>query len=142
MSAKTIAKIYAKTLALSAMAAVTALPAMAFTASNYMRVNPVNDSVFEVVPRGAAKTGDYWCAAAEYLLYTGSTNATQRIYVVRELAPAQTANRRSSVQFSLTPPPDADTRPGFTLSVRRVGENLSAATARSQCYDTEYRWVP
>lgn len=109
--------------------------ASAFTASNYMRVNPVSADVFEVLPRGAARTNDYWCAAAEYLLYNGITSATQRIYVVRAMGPGQTANRRSAVQFSITPPPGIDTTPGLTMSVQRVGENLSASLARSQCGD-------
>lgn len=131
-----------KTLSALALAALTASPVLAFTASNYMRVNPVNGSVFEVVARGGAGPGDYWCAAAEYLLYKGSTNATQRIYVVRELGAAETANRRSAVQFSLQAPSGVDTNPGFTMSVGRIGENLSAAMARNQCHDRDWRWKP
>lgn len=128
-------------------AAATALvmgagAASAFTASNYMRVNPVAGDVFEVVARGGARHGDYWCAAAEYLLFNGVTNATQRIYVVRELGNAQTANRRSAVQFSVTPPAGVDTNPGISLTVQRVGENLSAASARSQCHNRDLRLVP
>ena len=131
-----------KTLSALAVAALAASPVLAFTASNYMRVNPVTNAVFEVVARGGAKPGDYWCAAAEFLLYQGSTNARQRIYVVRELGNAVTANRRSAVQFSLQAPDGVDTSPGFTMSVRRVGENLSAATARNQCHDQDWRWKP
>ena len=131
-----------KTLCALTVAALAASPVLAFTASNYMRVNPVNTSVFEVVARGGARPGDYWCAAAEYLLYKGSTNATQRIYLVRELGVAETANRRSAAQFSLQAPSGVDTNPGVTMSVQRVGENLSAAMARDQCYDRDWRWKP
>jgi len=131
-----------KTLCALTVAALAASPVLAFTASNYMRVNPVNTSVFEVVARGGARPGDYWCAAAEYLLYKGSTNATQRIYLVRELGAAETANRRSAAQFSLQAPSGVDTNPGVTMSVQRVGENLSAAMARDQCYDRDWRWKP
>ncbi|MEX0287378.1 MAG: hypothetical protein AB3N23_22450 [Paracoccaceae bacterium] len=117
--------------------------ASAFTSSNYMRVNPVSDSVFEVLPRGGARrSGDYWCAAAEYLLFTGVSNATQRIYVVRALGPGQTANRRSTVQFSITPPAGVDTTPGISLTVRRVGENMSAHLARSQCFFRDPIFIP
>lgn len=135
MTVKTLKNICGLALGLGLMAG----GASAFTASNYMRVNPVSADVFEVLPRGGARTNDYWCAAAEFLLYQGNSNATQRIYVVRGLGPAQTANRRSSVQFSLTPPEGVDTTPGLTLSVKRVGENVSAALARSQCGDFD-RW--
>ncbi len=128
--------------ALAAAASMAAGSALAFTSSNYMRVNPVSASVFEVVARGRANPGDYWCAAAEFLLFNGSTNATQRIYVVRRLGAAETMNRRSAVHFSLVAPEGVDTRPGFTMSVKRVGENLSAAMARNQCYDFDYRWIP
>ncbi len=127
---------------LSAATLLSATGASAFTASNRMRVNPVSASVFEVVPRGAARTTDYWCAAAEYLLYTGVSKATQRIYVVRAMGPAETANRRSAVQFSITPPAGVDTTPGYTLSVKRVGENLNAASARSHCHDHDFRLIP
>lgn len=125
----------------AALVALASGPVSAFTASNLLRVNPVSEGTFEVIGRGGIQTGDYWCAAAEYLLYNGMNNATRRIYVVRELGYAETENRRSAVQFSLTAPEGVDTRPGFTLSVKRVGENLSSGSARNYCYDLKLREV-
>lgn len=122
------------------VAAVVLTPnwALAFKASNWLKVNPVSGTVFEVVGLTGSGPGDYWCAAAEYVMRTQTNSATQRIYVVRGLGQSETTDRKSAVQFSISEPVDVDTRPGLSLSVERVGENLNSASARSYCYDLKF----
>ena len=126
---------FTKTMMAVATLAMLPVGASAFTATNFLRVKPVAGSVFEVIGKPAASTGDYWCAAAQYINYTGTLSATQRIYVVRALGRSETTGRSSAVQFSTQQPAEAETRRSFVLSVSEVGETLSAAAARSYCYE-------
>ena len=58
------------------------------------------------------------------------TKATQRIYIVRAYEKGV-----RTVQFSLTPPDGVDTTPGYSITVKRVGENMSAGSAQGYCFD-------
>lgn len=88
---------------LACISALTAAAADAFTTSRGVRVLPVNDIVYEVVPRGSGGTWDYWCAAAEYARRELGAGWTDRFYVVRGWDTSVTTGRRSSVQFTLYP---------------------------------------
>ena len=112
---------------------VLALPAQAYRALNWLQVNPVREGVFEVVGQPGSGPAQYWCAAGDFARQVLGVAANQRIYIARGRGPSETTNRRSAVQFSLTPPPGADTTPGLSLSVTRPGENLRAAAARFYC---------
>jgi hypothetical protein len=107
--------------------------AVAWVADNRQTVNPVTDTVFEVVAKAGSGGMDFWCAAGDYARRALGAPPTQRVYVVRERGAAVTLNRRSAAHFSLLAPEGADTAPGIFLSVTRVGENLSAAAAQAYC---------
>lgn len=85
------------------LAALPAVAADAFTTSRGVRVLPVDNIVFEVVPRGSGGTWAYWCAAAEYARRQLGAAWTDRFYVVRGRDVSVTTGRRSSVQFTLYP---------------------------------------
>lgn len=131
-------KIFNKT-AITALLATLPGMAMAWQAENRHFVNPVSDTVFEVVGRSGSGGPEFWCAAGDYARRVIGSSATQRIYVVRGPAPAMTRNWNRAVLFSFDEPKDVDLRPGFTLSVTRVGENLIAASAQSYCSDNKLR---
>jgi hypothetical protein len=114
--------------------AVLALPnaALAFRSINGQDVNPMANGVFEVVGKPGAGPREYWCSAGHYARAMLRAAANQRIYITRGLGQSETTNRRSAVQFSLTKPP-GDYQSGYSLSIKNVGENLTAAAASNYC---------
>jgi len=125
-------KVYGRLILAALIAGFPGL-AVAWTASNYHKVAPVSDTVFEVVGRAGSAGQEYWCAAGEYAHQVLKAKVVQRIYLVRGSAPAQTANWNRAVLFSLTPPATGDTRARLRLSVKQVGSNLSSASAQRYC---------
>lgn len=93
-------------------------------------VTPLDGGVYEVRAIGTSAPVAYWCGIGDYAIRTLRTKATQRIYITK----AYEKNVRT-VQFSLTPPPGVDTNPGYSVTVKRVGENMTAASAQGYCYD-------
>jgi len=114
-------------------------PALAWQANNRHTVNPVSDVNFEVVGRPGSSGVQFWCAAGDYARQVLGVSAVQRIYLVRGPAPAVTRNWNRAVLFSLVAPQGADLRPGFTLSMKRVGDNMNAADALAYCLDEKLR---
>lgn len=123
-----------RTIALSA-ALLTLTPGLAgaWTAANRHKVEQVSDTVFEVVGKSGSGGQEFWCAAGDYARRELGSSATQRVYLVRGPAPAQTANWDRAVLFSLVPPQDVDLRTSATLSMKRVGDNLNATMAQGYC---------
>lgn len=114
--------------------ALSAVPAWAWQAQNGNDVLPVSGSVFEVVQRGRSSASEFWCSAGDYAIRVLGTSATQRVYIWRPVGPSTTVQGRKAVQFSLSPPEGADTSTGYSLSVKRAGDNLTAAAARQYCF--------
>lgn len=108
--------------------------ALAFRAFNGAEVAVIAEGVFEVTDRGGSAAQAFWCGAGDFVTATGGAS-NQRIYIAKGLGPSTISPGRKAVQFSLTPPPGVDTTPGFSLSVRRVGDNMRTASARQYCYD-------
>ncbi|MEP2717595.1 hypothetical protein [Pseudophaeobacter sp.] len=109
--------------------------AQAWWAWNRHEVFQVSSDVWEVVNEVGSGAQDYWCGIGDFALRQLRTQATQRIYIWQGIGPSVNRPGRKSVQFSLTPPPGVDTTPRLSLSVKAVGDNLNAATARNYCYD-------
>ena len=122
-------------LALNAALMLAPLAAWAFLAENRAEVLPVSDGVFEVTNSGGSAAQHYWCGAGDYAISQLRTGATQRVYIWQALGPSVNRPGRKSVQFALQPPPGANTTPGYSLSVRAVGDNMTAAAAREYCWD-------
>ncbi|SDE23553.1 hypothetical protein [Ruegeria marina] len=109
--------------------------ALGFQAFNRFEVYPVSQGVIEVVNRYGSAPKDFWCGAGDYAIRVLRTSATQRIYLVRPVGPSVTVQGRKGVHFALQPPPGADTTPGFSVSVKKVGDNMTASMAQNYCYD-------
>ncbi|MEX0300909.1 MAG: hypothetical protein AB3N24_00665 [Leisingera sp.] len=124
-------------------ACLTALPATAvdaFTTSRGVRVLPVNDIVYEVVPRGASGTWNYWCAAAEYARRELGANWADRFYVVRGRDVSVTTGRRSSVQFTLYPErAGVPAKIGWLSLGFQPGESMSVQQGYGYCQDKPTR---
>ncbi len=95
------------------------------------QITPLKDGTYEVKPVGGSSAAvTYWCGIGDYAVRTLGVSNSQRIYVSKAYEKGV-----RTVQFSLTPPPGANTNPGYSLTVNRVGENLSAASAQNYCFD-------
>ena len=121
-----------------AIAAMTPGPSLAWRAFNGTEVNPVRKGVFEVIPHGRSGPQQFWCGAGDYARQVLGVSATQRIYIWRGLGPSATRPGKKSVQFSLTPPPGADTSPTMALSYDDVGDNLRAAMSQQYCFSFDH----
>ncbi|NDW47283.1 hypothetical protein [Ruegeria sp. PrR005] len=101
------------------------------------RVLPVNDAVFEVIPRGKQRVGDFWCAASEYARRELGAGWNDRIYLVRGRGPSVTTGRKTAVQFSLTPEAVGVTPLENELTTIRtglkVGDNMTVNQGNSYC---------
>ncbi|OBY24449.1 hypothetical protein [Leisingera sp. JC1] len=122
------------TAALLACASGAPAAADTFVANRGVRVLPVNDYVYEVVPGRSGGTWDYWCAGAQYARRVLGANWTDRYYVVRGRDVSVTTGRRSSVQFSLHPE-QAGVQPktGWLSLGFRPGESLSVQQGYGYC---------
>ncbi|WP_240482169.1 hypothetical protein [Ruegeria marisrubri] len=95
----------------------------------------LQNGVFEVVNHFGSAPKDYWCGAGDYAIRVLRTPATQRVYLWQAVGPSVAEPGKKGVQFSLQPPAGADTSPGYSVSVKRVGDNMPASMAQNYCYD-------
>ncbi len=125
-------------LATALVTATLALPstADAFTTRHGARVNPVNDAVFEVVPKSGSGT-DIWCAAGDYAQRGLGAPWSARIYVVRGRGPSVTTNRKTAVHFTLNPSRvGVQPAQSFSLNGFKVGDSMSVQQAFGYCMGT------
>ncbi|MDR9483650.1 MAG: hypothetical protein RI566_00620 [Sediminimonas sp.] len=124
-------------------AAFVAAPAGAsdrFTAKNLLRVYALERAgAFEVVAARGAGPSEIWCAAAEYAQARLGPDFSRRIFISRPLSRSVHEPARKGVGFTVAPTPKvrAGPRPGeagvFTVSVSRLGFNLSTSHAHNLC---------
>lgn len=107
--------------------------AAAWRSYDWLQVNPVSETVFEVVGQPRSGGPQYWCAAGQYAFEVLGASTTDKIYLVRGRGPAVTVNRRSAVHFSLVKPDVPPPEPSYSLSVTAVGDSLSVAVAWNYC---------
>ena len=112
--------------------------ASAFSTRAGARVNPVNASVFEVVPRGSGASSHYWCGAAEYARRALGAGWKAQIYIARGLGPSVTTGRRSAVQFTLDPDAAGITPTGTFRNHNSLetGESMSVQRGNIYCNRT------
>lgn len=102
---------------------------------NRLQVYPVSKTDFEVVGRVGSGAANYWCGAGDYVRNYLRAPVVTRIYISRAIGPSVSTAGRKAVHFSLTPPKDVSTSPGYSLSVKAVGDNMTAAAAFQFCID-------
>lgn len=98
-------------------------------------VAQLDNGVFEIVSYGTSAPVSYWCGAGDFAIRGLRTKGNQRIYVWKAYGPSVSKPGKKGVQFSLTAPEGADTSESYSITVKRVGENMSAGTAQSYCFD-------
>ena len=102
--------------------------------ANAFTATAVDSATVELSARTSVAQ-DYWCQAGSYARNQLRIPVATRIYLVREMGPSQSVPGERSVVFSLNPPEGVDTTPGNSVTVKRVGENMSVAGAESFCTD-------
>ncbi|UWQ89765.1 hypothetical protein K3727_13180 [Rhodobacteraceae bacterium M382] len=122
-----------------ALAATVALPhmgapAMAWRASSGLEVFALSDGTVEVLSRAGSATTDFWCAIGDYAVRQARVPTKDRVYLVAPMGPSATRSNYKSVRFGFTKPANADTGQSYSLSIKRVGENLSVGMARQYCF--------
>lgn len=119
-----------------AAALVAPLAAEAFTTPNGVRVNPVDDRVFEVIPKSSGTFDEFWCGAAEYARRVKGADWQDLIYVVQGRSQSVTTGRKSAVQFTLSPDLVQETTPlamGWLSLGIKPGHKMSVQEARGYC---------
>lgn len=114
------------------------VPASAWWAFNRHEVLPVTQDSFEVISRVGSGPQQFWCGAGDFVYRKMSAPGVTRVYIVAPIGASKTRPGKKAVTFSTTPPEGANTTPGYSLSVKAVGDNLSAASAQQYCYDGGY----
>ncbi|TMM55093.1 hypothetical protein [Sulfitobacter sabulilitoris] len=110
--------------------------AQAYEAINRLLVVPIDRTTFEVIEARGEGARGIWCAAANYVRRNGLRSADGRIYVQRARGPSVTVPGRKGVVFTLRPDAQLQATPrSLSVSVRRVGENLSVNHAHIFCDD-------
>lgn len=124
---------------IGATVALMATPSLGFAwwAMNRHEVFPVSDTVWEVVSEVGSSAADYWCGAGDFAQRVMGTPAAERIYMWRGIGPSVNRPGKNAIQFSLTPPPGADTTPRLSLSLNAPGDNLARHSAVQYCYQLD-----
>lgn len=105
----------------------------AWRAYNWHDVLAISKTVFEVIGEPGSAAADYWCGAGDYVRHALRMSATRRVYIWKAIGPSVAQPGRKAVQFSLSPPENTSPSPGISLSVKAVGDNLTAAAAFQYC---------
>lgn len=107
----------------------------AFSAGNGIKVYQINSSSFEVVPRSSGSTADFWCGASQYARRVLGAGWSDQIYVVRGRGPSEATNKRSAVQFTLTPEQAGLSvgRKGFFTTGLKTGDYMSVQQGNAMC---------
>ncbi len=131
--------LFAGILALTPM--IFAASAEAWRAKNWHQVNVVSPTVFEVVGQPGSGAADFWCGAGDYVRHFLRKPAVQPVYIWRAIGPSigqgGGQSGRKAVQFSLSPPATKIEPNGYSLSVKAVGDKLTASAAYQYCLDID-----
>lgn len=109
-------------------------------ATNGARVYALDANVYEVVGNSGGGYRLFWCGAGEYARRVLGASWSARISVVRGLGPSLATNRRSAVQFTLTPGAVGVTPiQSPSLNAYDVGDTKSVNEASSFCNEIRFR---
>lgn len=108
-----------------------------------VRVNPVNQSIFEAIPRSASSGSQFWCGAGEYARRVLGARPGDKVYVVSEAGPAVTMSAPSAVQFSLKPAGQVQGAAGHRATWGpKIGDDEFAGDASRKCNRDPNRFTP
>lgn len=130
-------------LSMATTVAATVLAAQNYTDVAYFRleVNALpGQGNYEVITEPGYGPAEIWCWAGNYPTAYLRVPATTRVYLMQPLGPAQTRAGKKGVGFTVNPSAEvleAANRPGdggnYSVSVKRVGYNLSIGHTRNFC---------
>ncbi|MGV6847710.1 MAG: hypothetical protein ACWA5A_04960 [Marinibacterium sp.] len=103
---------------------------------------PINGDVFELVALSNTGAAVYWCGAADYARRALGAPWSDEITISRTLGPSEATDRRSAVQFTLSPgnlgiPPFRSTFPNQL----EVGDTYAVSEANLFCNQLRFRNV-
>ena len=105
-----------------------------FVARNDLLVYPMPDGTFEVQARAGTAGPQYFCAAGDYAWRRLNVPVAARVVVVRPDGPSSTNPGGRGMVFKVVPQGAATSEDqGWTVSMRRAGENHSVAMSRALC---------
>lgn len=105
-----------------------------FVARNDLLVFPMPDGTFEVQARAGTAGPQYFCAAGDYAWRRLNVPFASRIVVVRPDGPSTTNPGGRGMAFKIVPQGAASGEgQGWTVSMRRAGENYTVAHSRALC---------
>jgi hypothetical protein len=93
-------------------------------------VTQLDNGNYQVVTHGSSAAIAYWCGIGDFAIRTLGVPTSQRIYVAKAYD-----KQTRAVQFSFTAPEGGNTSKSYSITVSRVGENMSASGAQSHCFD-------
>lgn len=108
--------------------------AQTFFATNWLNVNPISASTFEVVLKPGASPRSVWCAASDYSgRRLGRYNKTELI-VKSAVGPAVTQANRKGVVFTIDPSQvDVPPTKSYSVSIKKVGASMGVGHANGFC---------
>lgn len=105
-----------------------------FVARNDLLVFPMPDGTFEVQARAGTAGPQYFCAAGDYAWRRLNVPVASRVVVVRPDGPSTTNPGGRGMLFKIVPQGAASGEgQGWTVSMRRAGENYTVAHSRALC---------
>ena len=105
-----------------------------FVARYDLLVYPMPDGTFEVQARAGTAGPQYFCAAGDYAWRRLNVPVAARMVVVRPDGPSSTNPGGRGMVFKVVPQGAATSEDqGWTVSMRRAGENHSVAMSRALC---------
>lgn len=112
----------------------TVATADTYRAINRLYVQSITPDTFEVIEDYSVGARGIWCAAADYVQAIGRDRTGLRMYVQEPRGPSRTVPNRIGVVFTIRPDEVLrDTAPSYSVTVKRVGENLPVHHARLFC---------
>lgn len=112
----------------------TAASAREMGLRNGIRAQAVSNSVFEIAPRGGSGVQEFWCGAGEYARRALGAKGGETLYVVGGIGQGQVINRKSTAQFSLLPPSQAQGASGRQGRWGpALGDSMTVSQARGRC---------
>ncbi len=116
--------------------AVGALPAGADTyrAINWLNVNPISATEFEVVLKAGASPSGVWCAASDYSWKRLGKYTKTDLIVKSAVGPSITQPDRNGVVFTIDPSQlGAAPTKSLLVQINKVGASMSASHAKMFC---------
>ncbi|OSP55487.1 hypothetical protein [Pseudoruegeria sp. SK021] len=105
-----------------------------YMTSNNMRVVPSADPAsFEVLSNAGSGGPNFFCAAADYAYYRLNAANNARVVLRAPVGPSVANPGGRSAFFDVVPQGSVPETDGFTINMRRAGENFSVTHALAFC---------